>query len=775
MGTACDSCELILKNGSIISASKSAFDFFSCSVVGTTFEQHLSQSGLQEFNSHLSKLTTDNSVTFSLTLSNNSIEKQVDACASMLLPESEGLILLRLSNVDILKGFEINTGQCLLVLSRTDDDMSILGWRIDYASGNVFNVINVENQNCIGHTLSEYIKSNVLILVPNIVDESLLKMRIFDAKNLGRMLRICIRGCADGRIIIKISDITEIAEMKSQLQKTITINRAVNTIVSIVSQSGYTDDSLTPATISLCEGLHLKRFVVYVRIKDKSVIKYQYAAPQINKYDEEQCIINHIENTEFDEIFANYPYISGPRDYKMMPKTRKLFGITNKMVNHYAFPIYDATKETQFNGYLLIETNSTYNVKSLDIENMMVLANILSCYITQQRNQFFLTQARTRAEDADRLKATLLRNMNNDLLLPIRSIIGYSNMLADPDITQSEREEFCDMIVSSGTQFMSTIDNVIKISELETKQLFFKKEKCNLYQQIEGVIKLYKNNEKVLSGQIDIVCDLPTIFNDIIVETDTYNFRIVLRQLIDNAIKFSDKGVVKIGLCDIRENKVELFVQDSGIGIPAEMHNTIFAPFGKVERHNYTEAGEGAGLGLTLSQMIVEQLGGKIHVLSKPNKGSVFFINFPISTNYTDTILERMKQLCSNYQWQNRTIVHVTADDIDAHHIEKMVRFTNINYVWLKNGNELLHYLSNNENADLVMVDFYQKSDTAIEVIEQLNGLSNLPPMVTYSHFDLKEEVQNILNAGFSDFLRVPLNGVDILNFIESKINQSTN
>lgn len=771
MDTACDSCELILNGNNIISASKSAFDFFCNDVVGTVIDQYLDRTEAQDFNYHLSKLTPDNRLTFSMTLSHESSEKRVDVCASMLSDAANNLVLLRLSNVDILKGVEIDTGQCMFVLSHCNDDLSLLGWKIDHVSGNVFNVINIENKDCIGHVLSEFIKSNVLILIPNVVDESMFKIRIIDAQNLGRMLRFNIKGCADGRIIVKISDITEIAEIKAQLQKTITINRTINSMVSVVSQAGNNEDKLTLATIALCEGLHLRRFVVYVRVQDKSVIKYQYAANDVNKYNENDCVIDHNINTEFDDLFSTYPYISGPRDYKMLSKTKKLFGITSKLVNHYAFPIYDATEMTKFNGYLLVETSASYNVNSLDIENMTVLANILSCYITQQRNQYFLMQARTRAEEADRLKATLLRNMNSDLLLPVRNIIGYSNMLADPDITQSEREEFCDMIASSGTQFMSTIDNVIKISELEAKQLFFKKEKCNLFQQVEGVIKLYKNNEKVLSGQIELICDLPSLFNDIQVEIDTFNFRIVLRQLIDNALKFSDKGIVKIGMSDFSENKVCLYVQDSGIGIPADKHDVIFAPFGKVEQRGYAEAEEGAGLGLTLSKMIVEQLGGHMCLLSKPGKGSIFFISLPMANNYISQITERMTQLCSNYKWQNRTLVQVTTDELDSQHVEKMLSFTGINYIWLKSGNELEHYLATNGKADLVMVDFFQEVGTSIDLISQLQLLVNLPTMATYSFYDLKDDIQRALKAGYSDFLRVPIDGEEILEFINSKFN----
>ncbi|NPA36172.1 MAG: hypothetical protein GXO47_04920 [Chlorobi bacterium] len=237
-----------------------------------------------------------------------------------------------------------------------------------------------------------------------------------------------------------------------------------------------------------------------------------------------------------------------------------------------------------------------------------------------------LAEAKTKAEESDKLKTSFLANMSHEIRTPMNAVLGFSDLILNqPEITVDEAKYYVKTIYDSGQYLMNIIENILDVSLLDTKQL-------KIYEREVSLQKVFEDLEMLYTPVIKEYENVELIFerndNDLTIVTDEQRLKQVLINLINNALKFTKKGEVRVGF-NVHKDEVEFYVKDTGDGISKKDQRKIFDRFVKANRNDIISGVKGAGLGLSISKGIVEMLGGKIHVKSKKGEGSVFYFTLP--------------------------------------------------------------------------------------------------------------------------------------------------
>nr|WP_321409012.1 ATP-binding protein [uncultured Carboxylicivirga sp.] len=254
-----------------------------------------------------------------------------------------------------------------------------------------------------------------------------------------------------------------------------------------------------------------------------------------------------------------------------------------------------------------------------------------------------LELAREKAEESDRLKTAFLANLSHEIRTPMNSIIGFSSLLSTDMHSEKDRNEFIKLIQQSSESLLVLIDDIIDISRIESGQLHLVKKQFKIVELCDMVYKSIALNG-AFSANTELKIDMSGIAEDAELFSDWERLKQVLFNLINNALKFTSSGHVKLCVCEKTRADVakypEMFddfsypesfflfrVEDTGIGIKEEDYNTIFTPFVKIEdrKINYS----GMGLGLSIVKQIIHVLGGEIWLRSELGKGSTFYFYLP--------------------------------------------------------------------------------------------------------------------------------------------------
>ena len=246
--------------------------------------------------------------------------------------------------------------------------------------------------------------------------------------------------------------------------------------------------------------------------------------------------------------------------------------------------------------------------------------------ITGQKQTIMLLEtARERVTESDRLKTAFLNNLSHEIRTPLNAIVGFSTMLNEPGQLAENRLEFQDIITHSSDHLLEIVDDIVEISKIEANAVRIIKKEVNINQMLQRVYDRFKPDAE--EKKLLLRYDAPMEEREIIITTDGYKLFQTLSNLLSNAVKFTMEGKVEFG-CSIKENKIEFFVSDTGIGIGLEDRPNIFKPFYQAES-SITKRYEGTGLGLSIAKAYVELLGGEIWFNSEPAQGSVFCFNIP--------------------------------------------------------------------------------------------------------------------------------------------------
>lgn len=230
-----------------------------------------------------------------------------------------------------------------------------------------------------------------------------------------------------------------------------------------------------------------------------------------------------------------------------------------------------------------------------------------------------------RAKKADQLKSAFLANMSHEIRTPLNAIVGFSSLISDRDINESEKKGFEEQIEKNSDYLLSLIDDIIDVSKIESNQLTIKNDDVDVVPLIRQITQSFQLG--VPEGKsIRIYENLS--MEKLTVHIDKIRFEQILRNLLANAVKFTEKGFVEVA-CKETDDFYIFSVKDTGLGIHPDHQQIIFERFMKVENHKQ-HLYRGTGIGLFLTKQLVELFGGKIWLESELGQGTTFYFTIPI-------------------------------------------------------------------------------------------------------------------------------------------------
>lgn len=239
-------------------------------------------------------------------------------------------------------------------------------------------------------------------------------------------------------------------------------------------------------------------------------------------------------------------------------------------------------------------------------------------------------------KEVDDLKGAFLANISHEIRTPMNAIVGYSYLLKEQGFSKNEKSEFADEIIVASNHLTDLLEDLIEVSRLQfDKKTQAKREAIDPYKLLFNIFEDYQTKKKALyKGEIELRIKTTTKNLDNKFISNRKILDKILSNLLDNALKFTDKGVIELRV-DFYNDYLQFVITDTGIGIPKEKLSAIYNNFSKVWSKNSDVLYDGLGIGLSSVRNFVGILGGLIDVQSEMGKGTRFFVSIPYTKRIT--------------------------------------------------------------------------------------------------------------------------------------------
>ncbi len=390
---------------------------------------------------------------------------------------------------------------------------------------------------------------------------------------------------------------------------------------------------------------------------------------------------------------------------------------------------------------------------------------------------------------ANKAKSEFLANMSHEIRTPMNAVLGYAELLGSM-LEEKTQRDYLESIKSSGRSLLTLINDILDLSKIEAGKLELQFEYVNsqsFFSEFERIFSL-RLSEKGLKFILDISSGTPAG-----IYIDDARLRQIILNLIGNAVKFTEKGSIRLKvytenpqIIKYSKNKTEEFidliieVNDTGIGISKEMREEIFNPFVQVQGQNVKKYG-GTGLGMAITQRLVQLMNGSIELDSLLNKGSSFKIKIP-GVSYLRDFEKRTEEIQldpADVVFEKATII--VADDVEHNrkYLIDALKNTNIEIVEAEDGAEALS-LAKKTVPDLIITDIRMPILDGFDLLEKLkrdDALKHIP-VIAYSASVMKGQKDRIRESEFAGLLIKPVQVtelyLELMNNLQYKSTRNT-
>lgn len=391
-----------------------------------------------------------------------------------------------------------------------------------------------------------------------------------------------------------------------------------------------------------------------------------------------------------------------------------------------------------------------------------VIITAILFYIILTRHLVRIRNAEQKARESDRLKTAFLQNISHEIRTPMNSIIGFSDILIEDDLNELKRKEFLEIIKSSSNQLLNIVNEVLDISLIETGNTSLNERQIHLNSLLD---EIYFSFNPLIKKNITFLVQKGLTDLEASVITDDNKVRQILTNLISNAIKFTDNGFIKAGY-SLKNNLLEFFVEDSGIGIDQLSHDRIFTRFHKAESDRQIFY-DGVGLGLSICKANVEILKGKIWLKSIPGIGSTFFFTIPY--NPVSESQPQKQNASIQFSLFSDLLILVAEDDEPSYlYISKILDSAGFRYIRAGNGKEAVEICNNEPKIRIILMDMKMPVMNGFDATVEIKRLHPGIKIIAQTAYAMKDEKKMALDCGCDDYISKPFEKEDLLSVISN-------
>lgn len=374
------------------------------------------------------------------------------------------------------------------------------------------------------------------------------------------------------------------------------------------------------------------------------------------------------------------------------------------------------------------------------------------------------------AERANRMKSLFLANMSHEIRTPLNAIEGFSRVMCETE-SQEERMKYMEIIESNNSRLLTLINEILDLSRVEAGEVSIKKSLTDLNELCRTLNNTFKFR---CPDTVNMVWEEPNM--TVMLNTDGNRISQVFSNLISNALKHTTQGSISYGYRLINDGQdVEFYVSDTGSGIDPQDIDNIFKTYVSKDADFIQN---GFGLGLPLSKIIVEKLGGTISVSSKLGQGSTFRFTIPfdgsvggLAKNSRITTNSRTIRVSTHGNLQDAPLILVAEDEDNNYELVKVVLSKRYRLLRAHNGIEAVTFCED-EHPDLILMDIRMPEMDGLDATRIIKEVNPNVPIIALSAYAFEENIREAQAAGCNGFLSKPFRVEDLLDKIHNYLTE---